>query len=269
MMKKQGVLGDRHGVSYLNGKVQFQGVSLNVYSYLIDGVLIDTGAQSLRKFFEAFIDQNDFDQVMLTHYHEDHSGCAAYIEKNKDAPIYLNQKTIASCAQRADYPLYRKLFWGKRKPFHAVPMPETFQSRTATWDVIDTPGHAFDHKAFLNRDTGQLFTGDLFVNERTKVVLAEEHIPDIISSLDRVLRYDFQDVFCSHAGFVEDGRSALERKRDYLLALQQQVQELQNEGNSAEAIRDQLFPHKYPIIKFSGGEWDSLHIVTSIMGEAQ
>src|SRR5690606_7511166 len=101
-------------------------------------------------------------------------------------------KTIASCAQPADYPLYRKLFWGKRKPFHARAMPETFQSRTAAWDVIDTPGHAHDHKAFLNRDTGQLFTGDLFVNERTKVVLAEENIPDIIKSLDRVLKYDFQ-----------------------------------------------------------------------------
>lgn len=269
IFKKQAELGDRNGVSYLNGKVQFQRVSLNVYSYLVDGVLIDSGAQSLHKFFEAFIEQTDFDQVMLTHYHEDHTGCAAYIEKNKDVPIYLNQKTIASCAQPADYPLYRKLFWGKRKPFHAEAMPETFQSRTATWDVIDTPGHAHDHKAFFNRDTGQLFTGDLFVSERTKVVLTEEHIPDIIKSLERVLKYDFQDVFCSHAGFVESGRSALERKRDNLLSLKQQVQELQKEGDSAETIRNKLFPQKYPIIKFSSGEWDSLHIVTSIMREAQ
>jgi len=35
----------------------------------------------------------------------------------------------------------------------------------------------------------------------------------------------------------------------------------------AEVIRNRLFPKKYPIIKFSGGEWDSLHIVTSIMNE--
>lgn len=269
LLKKRADSGEKNGVSFLNGQVQFQGVSLNVYTYVIDGVLIDTGAQSLRKHFEEFIDKSDFDQVMLTHYHEDHTGCAAYIKKTKNMPIYLNEKTIEYCAQPADYPLYRKLFWGKRKPFHARAMPETFTSRNATWDAIDTPGHAFDHKAFLSQETGQLFTGDLFVSERTKVVLAEENIPDIIRSLERVLTHDFQDVFCSHAGFVENGRTALERKRDYLVSLQQDILALQKEGNPAEVIRNKLFPKKYPIIKFSGGEWDSLHIVSSIMNDGQ
>ena len=269
LLKKQSYSGEKNGVSWLNGEVKFQSISLNVYSYLVDGVLIDTGSQSIHKQFEAFIDQADFDQVMLTHYHEDHTGCAAYIEKTKKVPIYLNEKTIDYCAQPADYPLYRKLFGGKRKPFHAEGMPETFTSRNATWDVIDTPGHAYDHKAFLNQETGQLFTGDLFVSERTKVVLAEEDVPAIIRSLERVLAYDFQDVFCSHAGFVEDGRRALERKRDYLLSVQHDVLALQKQGNPAEEIRNKLYPRKYPIIKFSSGEWDSLHIVASIMNDSQ
>ena len=266
-LKKKSYLGEKNGVSYLNGEVKFLSVSLNVYSYLVDGVLIDTGSQSLHRYFESFIDKADFDQVMITHSHEDHSGCAAYIEKTKNLPIYLSEKTIDYCARRADYPLYRQLFWGRRKPFHAKAMPETFTSRNATWKVIDTPGHALDHKALLNQETGQLFTGDLFVSDRTKVVLAEECIPSIINSLERVLTYDFQDVFCNHVGFVEDGRTALERKRDYLLTIKHNVLTLQKEGNSAEVIRNKLFPKKYPIIKFSGGEWDSLHIVTSIINE--
>ncbi|MFL6560260.1 MAG: MBL fold metallo-hydrolase [Bacillus sp. (in: firmicutes)] len=266
-LKKKSSLGEKNGVSYLNGEVKFQRVSLNVYSYLVDGVLIDTGSQSLHKYFESFIDKADFDRVMITHFHEDHTGCAAYVEKTKNLPIYLNEKTRKYCTQRADYPFYRQLFWGRRKPFHAQAMPEMFTSRNATWEVIDTPGHAHDHKAFLNRETGQLFTGDLFVSERTKVVLVEESIPAIIHSLERVLTYDFQDVFCNHAGFVEDGRVALERKLDYLLSIQHDVLALQAEGDSAEVIRNKLFPKKYPIIKFSGGEWDSLHIVTSILNE--
>jgi glyoxylase-like metal-dependent hydrolase (beta-lactamase superfamily II) len=266
-LKKNSNLGEKNGVSYLNGEVKYLSVSLNVYSYLVDGVLIDTGSQSLHRYFESFIDQADFDQVMITHSHEDHSGCAAYIEKTKNLPIYLSEKTIDYCARHADYPLYRQLFWGKRKPFHAKAIPETFTSRNATWKVIDTPGHAYDHKALLNQKTGQLFTGDLFVNERTKVVLAEECIPTIINSLERVLTYDFQDVFCSHAGFIEDGRATLERKRDYLLSIKHNVLTLHKEGYSAEDIRNKLFPKKYPIIKFSGGEWDSLHIVTSIINE--
>ncbi|MBG9548983.1 MBL fold metallo-hydrolase [Cytobacillus firmus] len=267
LVKKKASAGKKNGVSYLNGQIKFQGVSLNVYSYLTDGVLIDTGAQSLHKFFEPFIDEADFDQIMITHFHEDHSGCATYAEKTKKLPIYLNKTSIPSCEKRADYPLYRKLFWGNRKPFRAQAMPDSFSSRKALWDVIDTPGHAFDHKAFLNRETGQLFTGDLFVSEKTKVVLAEESIPEIIRSLERVLAYDFEDVFCSHAGYLENGRAALQRKRNYLLAIQDEVLTLDIEGHPADAICQKLFPKKYPIVKFSRGEWDSRHIVTSILEE--
>lgn len=267
LVKKKASAGEKNGVSYLNGQIKFQGVSLNVHSYLTDGVLIDTGAQSLQKFFEPFIDEADIDQIMITHFHEDHSGCAAYAEKTKKLPIYLNETSIPSCKKRADYPLYRQFFWGRRKPFHAQAMPDSFSSRKALWDVIDTPGHAFDHKAFLNRETGQLFTGDLFVSEKTKVALAEESIPEIIRSLERVLTYDFEDVFCSHAGFVENGRTALQRKLDYLLSIRDEVLSLYKEGNPADEICQNLFPKKYPIVKFSRGEWDSRHIVTSILKE--
>ncbi|MEH7177531.1 MBL fold metallo-hydrolase [Neobacillus vireti] len=269
LLKKSYIAGEKHGVSYVNGKVKFQGVSLNVYSYFVDGVLIDTGSQSLHKYFQTFIDVSDFDQVMISHFHEDHTGCAAYIEKTKNVPIYLHEKTIEYCKKRADYPLYRKLFWGSRKPFQAMAMPERFSSRNATWEVIDTPGHSFDHKAFLNQTTGQLFTGDLFVREQTKVLLEEESIPEIIHSLERVLTYDFKDVFCSHAGLLEDGRTALERKRDYLISIQQDVLTLHEKGDTAEVIRNKLFPKQYPIVKLSGGEWDTLHIVRSILNESK
>lgn len=265
LFKKQFEAGNKDGVSWVNGKVRFRSISLNVYSYLVDGILIDTGAASVYKQFKRFIDQADFDAVLLTHYHEDHTGNAAYIEKTKGVPIYLSDKTVDYCSQKADYPLYRKLFWGKRKPFHALPMPETFESRNAVWDVIDTPGHAFDHKAFLNRETGQLFTGDLYVSPQTKVVLAEEDIPTIIRSLERVLAYDFDGVYCSHAGVVKDGRKALQRKMDYLESVVHDVLAFRKEGMSAEEIRSRLFPKSYPIIKISGGEWDSLHIVNSII----
>ncbi|WP_370630003.1 MBL fold metallo-hydrolase [Fictibacillus sp. 18YEL24] len=267
LLKKTSHFGEKDNVTYLNGKITFQGVSLNVYSYLVDGVLIDTGAQSLYKHFKPFIDSADFDQVFITHFHEDHTGCASYIEKTKKVPIYLDDKTIDYCTERAHYPLYRQFFWGRRKPFHAQKMKKELQSRNARWNAIPTPGHALDHHAFLNRETGQLFTGDLYVMERTKVILEEESIPAIIQSLKRVLTYDFQEVFCNHAGFVRDGRKALERKLNYLLGIQQEVLSLQSQGDTPEAICQKLFPKKFPIVKFSSGEWDSIHIVRSIIKE--
>jgi len=256
----------KNGVQIGNGKVSFQTIRLNVHCFVVDGILIDTGAQSLANEFKPFFDKQDFDKVMITHYHEDHTGCAAYIQ-GLGKQIFMDDLFITYCQSKADYPLYRKFFWGKRRAFTANQIGDTITSRTSVWDVIHTPGHAKDHKAFLNRETGQLFTGDLYCQERTKVVLREESIPTLIDSLQRVLTYDFEDVFCCHAGYLEDGKGALRRKLDYLLTLQNKILQLHDEGSNVEQINDVLFPNKYPITRFSSGEWDSRHIVNSVINE--
>ena len=93
------------------------------------------------------------------------------------------------------------------------------------------------HLAFLNHETGQLFAGDLYVTPKPKVILDEEHIPTTIESLKKILAYPFEDVFCSHAGYVQDGRKALQRKLEYLLELQHTVLRLYNEGFSPNKLQ--------------------------------
>lgn len=256
-----------NAVEIANGTVAFQGAKLNVHCFFVDGVLIDTGAKSLEKEFTPFFRQQEIDQVVITHFHEDHTGCAAFLHKELQLPIYMNDIMLDYCKNTPDYPMYRKLSWGERSPFHAEVIGKTFTSRNATWDVIETPGHAIDHLAFLNRETGQLFSGDLYCQEKTKVILREESIPTIIDSLKKILTYDFEDVFCSHAGYLEDGRAALTRKLDYLLQLQAKVIKMYEDGLAPSQISNTLFPKKYPIISFSSGEWDSLHIINSIIQE--
>jgi len=256
-----------NGVQAGNGTVAFQGVKLNVHSFAVDGVLIDTGSASLEKEFQPFFKQQEIDQVVITHFHEDHTGCAAFLQRELNLPIYMNDMMLEYCKKKPDYPLYRKVFWGKRRPFHAKAIGKTISSRNAIWDVIDTPGHAIDHLAFLNRETGQLFTGDLYCQEKTKVALREESIPTIIDSLQRVLTYEFGEVFCCHAGYLKDGRVALQRKLDYLLDLQGKIIKLYEDGFSPNQISKALFPKKYPIIFLSRGEWESMHIVNSIIQE--
>lgn len=254
-----------HDVQMGNGTVAFQGVKLNVHCFIVDGVLIDTGAASLEKEFQPFFKQQDIDQVVITHFHEDHTGCAAFLQQELNLPIYMNDTMLDYCKKKAAYPLYRKVFWGKRRPFHAETIGNTFVSRNAVWDVIETPGHAIDHLAFLNRETGQLFTGDLYVQEKTKVALREESIPTIIDSLSRVLTYEFEDVFCCHAGFLENGRAALQRKLEYLLTLQGTIIKLFDDGLAPSEIVETIFPKKYPITFLSAREWDSMHIINSII----
>ena len=265
MIKKSFMQESINGVKSGNGSITFLNIKLNVYVYFVDGILIDTGAQSIAKEYLSFFNQLKIDQVALTHYHEDHSGCASFLQQNYKVPILMNTMKIDACRKKADYPMYRKLFWGKRKPFEGTEIQSIFTSAHAKWDVIETPGHSDDHLSFLNRQTGQLFTGDLYCQERTKVVLREESIPTIIHSLKRVLTYDFDEVFCCHAGFLKKGRIALQRKLDYLLDIQERVIKEYKEGKPPEQINKILFPKNYSITKFSRGEWDSIHIINSII----
>ncbi|OCA83164.1 MBL fold metallo-hydrolase [Bacillus sp. FJAT-27225] len=254
-----------NGVHMGNGTVSIKRFKMNVHSFFIDGVLIDTGSKSLEKYFKPFFSQLEIDKVVITHHHEDHTGGAAFLQKDFDLPLYMNRIKIGDCSEKADYPLYRQAFWGKRRPFHAEPLGGTFQSPYATWRVIESPGHAVDHVCFLNEETGQMFTGDLYCQEKTKVVLREESIPEIIQSLKKVLTYDFDDVFCCHAGYLRNGRTALKNKLEYLLNLQGTVLKMYYEGKTPEEINNTLFSKRYPIMFFSAGEWDSIHMVHSIL----
>src|SRR5699024_43987 len=115
--------------------------------------------------------------------------------------------------------------------------------------------------------TGQLFSGDLYVHPETKVILREESIPTIINSIKKLLTYDFAEMFCAHAGYVENGRKALQRKLQYLEDLRGKVLTLYEKGYGLKEIEENIFTRKYPITKFSLGEWGSNHIIRSIVEE--
>lgn len=54
LFKKEFDVSTKNGVVMGNGKVSFQSVKLNVHCFVVDGVLIDTGSQSLEKEFKPF-----------------------------------------------------------------------------------------------------------------------------------------------------------------------------------------------------------------------
>lgn len=260
-------LGEESAVRFINGLVSFGPVNLNVYCFEVDGVLIDSGSQTLLSNFKPFFADADIDQLVLTHNHEDHTGGAAFIQQTYGIPISIHPMSVDTCTHKANYPFYRKLFWGKRAPFQAQPLGDTFESRTATWDVIHTPGHAEDHLAFLNKETGQLFSGDLYVHPKTKVVLRNESTPTMIASLTNMLTYDFAEIFCCHAGYVKDGRQALMNKLEYLSEFQEKVLDFHRQGLTEKQIQQKMFRKKYPITYLSFGEWDSMHMIRSIIAD--
>lgn len=265
LTKQSATIKEKSNVTFINGIVQLGPVRLSVCAFETDGVLIDTGSASIFQEFKPFLDEADVDKVVITHHHEDHTGGARYIQDTRQIPILMNAQLIDDVKKRASYPVYRKMFWGVRKPFTAEPIGEKFESRTATWKVIETPGHASDHVSFINEQTGQLFSGDLFVHPETKLVLRDESVPQTIDSIERLLTYDFDEMFCCHAGYVKDGRKALLKKLAYLTDLRDRVLDYFNQGFSEKEIHKMIFPNTYPIVYISFGEWHSKHIIRSIL----
>ncbi|GAX91909.1 MBL fold metallo-hydrolase [Effusibacillus lacus] len=260
----------KHGeVTAVKGTVHLGGSSLDVFVYLVDGMLVDAGPQRLEKELADYYQTIDCDLAAFTHYHEDHTGMAFWLRKNKQIPLYIHPSSIETCARTGDYPLYRQMFWGTRKGFTALPVGDSIHSRRYSWQVIPTPGHSSDHLAYLNRETGVLFTGDLFIMPKTKITLQEESTPQVMDSIRTLLKHDFAEMFCSHAGYIPDGKKALAMKLDYLENMAGEIMRLHGEGLSVEEINDKLFPQKYPIVMLSDGEWGSIHIVRSVIESAR
>ncbi|QDI90131.1 MBL fold metallo-hydrolase [Salicibibacter halophilus] len=236
-----------------------------VYAFLVDGMLIDTGPKHMEAELIPFYEAHAIDFVTLTHSHEDHSGTAPWLQQKYEVPIYVHANGVDICTQDWPYPKYRQMTWGRRVGFTATPFENTIQSRNREWKVIYTPGHADDHVALFDEENGTLFSGDLFVSPKPKVIMSSESIPQTMDSIRTLLYYDFDSIFCCHAGYVENGKEMLKQKLDHLETLSEEVKILHKEGLTVEEIRNKFYPKKYPVISVSGGEWDSLHIVSSIL----
>ncbi|WP_156289643.1 MBL fold metallo-hydrolase [Oceanobacillus salinisoli] len=261
---------ERENVTCVEAKVALPSQNgIKVYVYLVDGMLVDTGPENLQKEFIPFFEENEFGFVILTHSHEDHSGNAQWIQQKLNKPIYVYEKGISVCQQSVPYGEYRKISWGNREKFSPLPLQNTIQSNHQEWEVIYTPGHASDHISIYDKLNGRMFTGDLFVSTKTKVIMRYESIPMIMKSIKKLLTYDFGAMFCSHSGYFKEGKKLLKQKLDFLEEVYDEVEKLYRKGYTISEMRNKLYPKQYPVIELSDGEINSLHIITFIIKDIE
>lgn len=240
------------------------GWSLSVYLYVVDGLLIDTGPESLKGPIRNFFQEKHIEQAALTHIHEDHSGMAAWLQDQKNIPIYLHEKAIPDARQKGKYGLYRRIVWGQRPVFEPQPMPEQLTTGKYVFDVIDSPGHMPYHNIFHEKNQGWLFTGDLFIGTKPVGAGNDENMQDTIATIKEILTLDFDVIFCAHSGIVPDGKAMFQKKLDFLLEIQDKVNALRQQGLDDYEINKRLYPRKPHVTVVSRGEWSSYHIVKTI-----
>lgn len=252
---------DYQNISIGEGSASLLGSTIRVFLYAADGLLIDTGPSRIAKDSRQFFSKLTIKQAVLTHVHEDHSGMAAWLQDQYQIPVYLHKDSLGYARQRGRYPLYRRMIWGNRKPFHGEELPQQISTSKYLFDVIDAPGHSPAHNVFYEKNQGWLFTGDLYLGSKQLVAFKDENLAQTVATLEKLVKLDFQTVFCAHSGVWQDGKSRLQEKLTYLQDLQYKINELKKQGLNDRQIDDWLFPKKPPITLISGGEWSSLNMV--------
>ncbi|MFP3153840.1 MBL fold metallo-hydrolase [Lachnospiraceae bacterium ZAX-1] len=240
------------------------GTKIIVFLYNVDGLLIDTGPACKEEELEKWFTAQHITQVALTHSHEDHTGNAPWIQQQLKIPIYLQSGAIPSCHEEGVYPNYRKETFGGRKSFHPKPLPEIIKTDNYIFEVLDTPGHTIYHNCFYEKSQGWLFTGDLFISARPFICFYEENCRQLIDTIERLLKLDFDTVFCAHAGVVENGKAMLEKKYNYLKKLQERVIKMREVGKTDKEIDAEINKGGFRFTSDTCGEWSTYNIIRTL-----
>ena len=165
-----------------------------------DRVLVDPAART-----DALDDAaTDVDHVTVTHTHPDHVGAVAHYARETDATVWAHAAFADRFADTA-----------------GVSVDRTFRPGDELGDsgatVLDTPGHAPDHVAFLA--DGEAVSGDLvFADGSVFVGAADGDMRAYLSSLRRLAARDLDRLHPGHGPAVESPRERLhelyEHRRD-------------------------------------------------------
>jgi glyoxylase-like metal-dependent hydrolase (beta-lactamase superfamily II) len=235
--------------------------------YYYKGLLFDTGCPHAAEESVNFIRNMklNVEAVLLTHYHEDHSGGAPLLKKRFDAGVFAPRSSLQILANPPEIPAYRQAVWGQPKPVNANPMERKMKFNQVAITTFETPGHSFDHVSFLTEN--MLFMGDLVTNAAPVIIKSEEDYIDLIESLKTVATLDFEIAYGGHG--VWDN-STIKKVLGNILELKETVSRLHIKGLSAEQIVERMFsnvPQKVLLMEeMSEYDWSRKNLVQSLLG---
>ncbi len=239
-----------------------------VYSFLVDGILIDTGHPKIGKDFANVLEEEKIDRIILTHHHEDHSGNVEELKKKKRVPVYASPLCCELIKKPKRIEPARIMSWGQPKKATAQELDLTKDTCTDNYkfQIIETPGHAIDQISLYEADKGWLFSGDIFVHHYIKAFMRDEDMLEQINSIKKLLTLDFDVLFCNHQPVFKNGKARLSNKLDFLENFYASVKKEYEMGKSPKQIMKSLQLKEQRILKIlSFGQLSQLNMITSVI----
>jgi glyoxylase-like metal-dependent hydrolase (beta-lactamase superfamily II) len=234
-------------------------VGYDVSAYLVRGVLIDTGFRHVESDLIRALTKLRARGTIVTHCHEDHAGNAPMLAEAM--PMWMPAGTEAALRGRPQVKFYRHFTWGRPNPLVASLEPLDFSPLQA----IATPGHSADHHVVLDPETSTLFSGDLWLGVRVKVVGAHENPYEILTSLERVIALRPRRMFDAHRGLVDNPVVALTAKKQWLESIVGDIERRLDVGDDERAILRSTLGGEEKTAFFSQGEYSRMNLVRAVM----
>jgi len=230
-----------------------------VSAYVIRGVMIDTGFHRVRDEIADAVRSLNVGAAMITHWHEDHAGNVALLADLR-IPMILREDTESILRSRPFIQFYRRFVWGH---------PPALDMRVDRFDSgslesIHTPGHSVDHQVVWDRETGTLFSGDLWLGVRARILHAQEDPYRIVESLKQIRVLEPARMFDAHRGRVKSPVAAIDAKIAWLADTLGTIERRIAEGWSDSEIVKKMLDGEEIAAVLSRGEYARRNLVRAV-----
>lgn len=238
----------------------------HVAAYFVDGLLIDTGFSYLAEQFYQEIKNKNVQQVVNTHHHEDHVGANYLVEQRRGLKALVHplaRPLIEKPPKKLKR--YRDLVWGVPQPAHPEAIGAKISTAKHSFEVMHLPGHSHDHIGLYEPQQGWLFSGDLFLSVKVRVLRFDEDLMALMDSLRQVTALPLSRLFCGSGKVLDNPVVILKQKLAFYEELEQRIALLHQTGWEAEKIRDTVLGKEGVWPWMSQGEFSKLNLVKAFL----